>query len=165
MEKWSQIVHKTLLGVQGVSGVYGVCDPLITAHKRSLRRLCFYTRLSVHRGGWGGGIPACLAGLQDGGCVSQNALHGSRPKPRGSLRGLAWGVSRPTPRGVWLTPRGEGAPGPHQEGVCVSQHALRQIPPHTADGYCCGWHASYWNVFLFDGHSQKGNDNVASSSI
>ena len=84
MEKWSQIVHKTLLGVQGVSGVYGVCDPLITAHKRSLRRLCFYTRLSVHGGGgwypsmpcrwypsmpcrspgWGVCIPECLAWFQ-----------------------------------------------------------------------------------------------------
>ena len=33
---------------------------LITAHKRSLRRLCFYRCVSVHRGAVG--IPACLAG-------------------------------------------------------------------------------------------------------
>ena len=31
---------------------------LVTARKRRLRRLCFYTCLSVHRAG-GGGIPAC----------------------------------------------------------------------------------------------------------
>ena len=25
-----------------------------------------------------------------------------------------------------------------------------QTPPHPpADGYCCGWYASYWNAFLF----------------
>ena len=35
---------------------------LITARKRSLRRLCFYICLSVHGGG--GGIPVCLAGFQ-----------------------------------------------------------------------------------------------------
>ena len=67
------------------------------------------------------------------------------PHPRGKLSGLAWGVSRPTPRGVSRptpggvsrpTPRGvsrptpEGSPGP-QVGE-VSQHALRQTPlTHT----------------------------------
>ena len=80
-----------------------------------------------------GGIPACLAGLQG---ASQHALQVSRPTPRGSLRGLDGGVSRPTAGGV-------------------SQHALRQTP--TADGYCCGWYtscyccgwyASCWNAFM-----------------
>ena len=70
----------------------------------------------------GGGIPACLAGLEGG--VSQHALQVSRPVPREELEGSAWGGglqahtrggevegSRPTPRGR------------------VSQHALRQTPP------------------------------------
>ena len=92
---------------------------------------------SVHKGG---GIPACIACLQ---AHSQGASWGvwpggiSRPTHRGKLRGLAWGVSMPTPG---------GSPGPH---LRVSQHALsalRQTPP--ADGYCCGWYASYWNAFL-----------------
>ena len=102
------------------------------------------------------------------GVVSQHALQVSRgypimpcrspgPHPGGNLRGLAWGVSRSTPR--W-----RGSPGPHPgvvlqvpiqggvsrptpRGTGVSQHAL--TPPPPADGYCCGRYASYWNAFLF----------------
>ena len=48
-------------------------------------------------------------------------------------------VSRPTPRGE-LEGSGRG-------GLRVSQHALKQTPP-TADGYCYGQYASYWNAFL-----------------
>ena len=68
---------------------------------------------SVHRGG---GIPACVAGLQGG--VSQHTLQVSRPTPKGGedLRGLAGGMS----------------PGPHPGGGGVSQHALRQTPQLTA---------------------------------
>ena len=91
-----------------------------SARKRSLRRLCFYTCLSVHRRRGGipacpaGGIPACLAGIQKGvGGVSKHALHLSRPTPRGEPEGSGWwgGVSRPTPGGklsglAWATPRG-----------------------------------------------------------
>ena len=43
---------------------------IFTAHKRSLRRLCFYTCLSVHGGG------ACMAGaacMARGGCAWQGA--------------------------------------------------------------------------------------------
>ena len=81
---------------------------------------------------WGGGV-----------VVSQHALQVSRPTPREKLRGLAWGVSRPTPRGVSRpTPGG------------VSQHAPRQTP-HPADGYCCGRYASYWNAFLFVDKSKQ----------
>ena len=60
------------------------------------------------------------------------------PHPGGKLRGLARGVSRPTPGG--------GSPGPHL-GRCVSQHALRQTPP-PMDGYYHRRYASYWNAFL-----------------
>ena len=118
---------------------------VITARKRSLRRLCFYTCLSVilFKGGvwsWGlvlggaysrgvGGIPACLAFLQ---AHSQGRSLGGLargrspgPHPRGKLKGI-W--SRPTPKG-------------EVEGDLVQA----PLPP---DGYCCGRYASYWNAFL-----------------
>ena len=130
-----------------------VCFPLksilATAPKQILRRLCFYTCLSVilFMGVCGipaclaGGIPACLAGLQGvgggGWCVSQHALQVSRPTPKGEVEGSGWGVSRPTHRGV------------------VSQHALRQTPPlphlmATAAGstHTTGMHSCNDNVFV-----------------
>ena len=88
----------------------------ITARKRSLRRLCFYTCLSFcpQVGGGGGagipaciaggipvciagGVPACLAGLRGG---IPACLAGVQAHTQGELRGLASGVSRPTPRWV-----------------------------------------------------------------
>ena len=93
-----------------------------------------------------GGIPACFAGFQahtwgevDGsgqgqvsrptpkGEVEGSGLGGASPglHPRRKLRGLAWGVSKLTPR---------GSPGPHPvvsrptPGGFVSQHALSQTP-------------------------------------
>ena len=63
-----------------------------------------YLHLSVIMFTWGwGGITACLAGLQA--CTQE-----------GRLRGLAWGVSRPTPRGVSPGPYPGGSPGPHSGG-------------------------------------------------
>ena len=60
------------------------------------------------------------------------------PHPGEKLRGLALGVSRPTP-GEVSRPTPGGSPGPHlgvgvgstgpHPGGCVSQHALRQAPP------------------------------------
>ena len=120
---------------------------IFTAHKRSLRRLCFYMSVCPQGGGipacLAGGIPACLAGLQ--GVYPSMLCRYPDPHPGGSLRGLAGGVSRPTPRVEVQGSGQEGSPGPHPGGG--SQHALRQIPP--PDGYCCGWYASYWNAFLF----------------
>ena len=91
----------------------------------------------------GGGIPACIVGgipayLAAGlwGVVSQHALHVSRPTPREKLRGLARGVSRPTPGGV-------SRPTPTE--VCIPA-CTEADPPN---GYCCWWYASYWNAFLF----------------
>ena len=115
----------------------------ITTHKRSLQRLCFYTCLSVHMGGY----PSMPCRSQGWVVVFQHALQFSRggspgPHPGGRLRGLAGGVSRPTTRGVSRpTPRGElgslarGVSRPTPRGVSrpttrgvVSQHALRQTP-------------------------------------
>ena len=55
---------------------------IITARKHSLRRLCFYMCLSVHRGG---GIPTCLAGLQ---AHTQGGVEGFG---QGVLQAHTWG--------------------------------------------------------------------------
>ena len=129
---------------------------IFTAHKRSLRRLCFYMCLSVHwRGGGGGipaclaggipaclagGIPACLAGLQWGcipaclagfqahtqGEVEESGLVGVFRPTPRGSPGPHLGVSIPTPRGV-SRPTAGGSPGPPLKGG-VSQHTLRQTP-------------------------------------
>ena len=92
----------------------------ITASKQSLRRLCFYTCLSFcprGEGGGvgGGGIPACIVGGIRGCLAAGGGWYPSMPcrfpgsHPGGKLRGLAGGVSRPTPGGGGVstpTPRG-----------------------------------------------------------
>ena len=92
---------------------------VFTTRKRSLRRLCFYTCLSVHRG-WYPSMPC----RSPGGMLSQHTLQvfkgGSLgPHPGEQLRGLAgWrGSSGPLPG---------GSPGPHLVGG-----------------------GSYWNAFFF----------------
>ena len=107
---------------------------IVTARKRSLRRLCFYRCVSVHTGGgwypsmhcrwypsmpcsrspgrWGG-IPACLAGFEvhtRGGSWGGSGRGVSRPIPKGEVEGdLASWVSRPTSRGVPGSALGGGA--------------------------------------------------------
>ena len=69
---------------------------------------------SRSRGGGGGGIPACLAGFQ---AYTQGGSPG--PHSRGKLKGLAWGVSRPTlGEGVCLSAGGV-CPGVSAWGVCI----------------------------------------------
>ena len=110
---------------------------------------------SVHRGG--GWYSSMHCSRSPGGVVSQLALQVSRPTPRGEvegsggpggspgphlrgkLRGLAGGVSRPTPGG--------GSPGPHTGG-CIPACTEADPPPPPPDGYCCGQYVSYWNAFL-----------------
>ena len=118
--------------IQDFSGEWGcanpkswvVGQPIITARKRSLQRLCFYTCLSFCSR-WGS-----LPGRGGSPCQGVFLL--------GGLQAHTWEVSGPTPG---------GSPGRHP-GEGVSQDALRQTPP-PADGYCCGRYASYWNAFLF----------------
>ena len=125
---------------------------LVTALKRSLRRLYFYTCLSVQGGGvsipasLAGGIPACLAGLR--GCIPACLAGFQAHIQGGSLRGLAWGGGVLQAHTLWVsrsTP-GEGVSRPTPRGVYPSMHWGR-LPP--ADSYCCGQYASYWNAFLF----------------
>ena len=107
---------------------FHIANELVTVRKRSFRRLCFYTCLSV---------------------CPQGGGKGSRPIPSREVRGFGRGGSRSMPGGglgVWLGGSPDQGPeglGPGLGGgVGVSQHALRQTPPSRR-------YASYWNAFLF----------------
>ena len=112
-------------------------------------RVCDSVLLFTGEGVWYPSMPCRSRGLwyQSMPCRSPG------PHPRGKLRGLAWGVSRPTSRGSWGVWPGVSRPTlggglqAHTRGR-VYQHALIQTP--SADGYCCGQYASYWNAFLSD---------------
>ena len=94
-------------------------------------RLYFYTCLSFFSQLWGGVEVVSQHALQ---VVSQHALQQGVPGPGGSAPGgLLLGGSAPGGGGCSQT-------GSSPRGVPVGD------PP---DGYCCGWYASYWNVFLF----------------
>ena len=116
----------------------------------------------------GGGIPACLAGLQ--GVVSQHALQVSRGWYPSMPCRSPEGVSRSTPRGMDLqahtqgevegsgqvvsrpTARGRGLPGPHLGGWgCIP--ACTEAEPPPTDGYCHRQYTSCWNAFLLDNFS------------
>ena len=97
---------------------------LLSAMK--LRRLCFYTCLSVHR--WGC-LPQCMVGYQ--------SLQEQTPPTPQSRQPL--GAAIPQEQ----TPSGADPPR--------SRHPLRSRhfpPPLGADGYCCRQYESYWNAFL-----------------
>ena len=146
---------------------------VIAARKRSLRRLCFYTCLSVLKGGWYPSMPC-----RSPGGVSQHALQVSRPTPKGELEGsgqgglqtYTWGVSSPHLEGLQAHTQG-GSPGPHLGGVSrptpgrclqahtrggVSQHALRQTPPRLMASAAGGAHPtgmrSCLNIYLSISH-------------
>ena len=106
---------------------------IFTVRKRSLRRLCFYTCLSVHRGQSmprPGGCPGTGPGV----CLP------------GDVHAQAWGVSMPRPGGVQTQVQGVSRPMP-RGGVYIPAFTEADTPP--ADGYRCGRYASYWNAFLF----------------
>ena len=108
-----------------------------------LRRLCFYSRVSVHRGagGWGC-LPQCMLGCPPspipgadtqweqtppGADTSQSRHPQSRHPPQADPPG-----SRHPPR-EQTPPRSRHPPG-------------ADTPPRY--GHCCGRYASYWNAFL-----------------
>ena len=130
---WMKTLHHQMFWIR---------DCETTAHKWSLRRLCFYTCLSVH-GGWYPSMP-CR------GVVSQHAL---QVVSQHSLQ-VSRGVSRPTPRGEVEGSGQGGSPGPHLGGISRPTPGGVCIPACTeadppVDGYCRGRYASYWNAFLF----------------
>ena len=135
---------------------------IITARKRSLRRLCFYRCLSVH-GGKGvcmvapGGVGACVvrawgvcmvalgghAWLPRGACMVAPRGHawllwGGSMVARGGMHGCSGGHAWLLQGGVWLLPGGgmHGCSG----GVCGFFDEIRSMS---------GRYASYWNAFLF----------------
>ena len=89
-----------------------------------LRRLCFYTCLSVIL--FTGGVSASIA------CWDTPPPPPPGPKSR----------HLPPPLG----PKGRHPP-PRPKGRHPPPEQTPPLPP--ADGYCCGWYASYWNAFLF----------------
>ena len=129
---------------------------VVTARKRSLRRLCFYRCLSVHGGRawllqWGGmhGCSGGCAWLPPGGWVCVVAPRGAcMVAPRGGMRGCSRGACVVAPGGgvhgcsrgsvhgssqgghVWLLPGG---------GMHGFFHEIRSMS---------GRYASYWNAFL-----------------
>ena len=141
-----------------------------------------YVKNSVHKGGWYPSMPCRWYPSMP--CRSQEwypsmPCRSPGPHPGGSLRGLARGVSRPTPRGEvegsglrgspGPHPGGNlrglalrGSPGPHLGGVSrltpssVSQHALRQTPQPlqlmaTGEGgtHPTGMHSCFGDLFSF----------------
>ena len=95
--------------------------------------------LSTLGGGWYPSMhcrwyPSVPCSRSPGGSYPSMPCRSLGPHPGGKLRGLAWGVSRPTPgREVEGSGLG-GSGGPHPRGLQahtwgVSQHALRQTPP------------------------------------
>ena len=57
------------------------------------------------------------------------------------------GVSTAVHAGIY--PPGQ-APPPRQTPHWAGTPTPGQMPPTTADGYCCGRYASYWNAFLLN---------------
>ena len=103
--------------------------------ERSLRRLCFYTCLSVILfTGWGCLCPGLGGRLGSGFGVS-------RPTPTGEVGGgLARGVSRPTPRGE-VGGSGQGCPGAHPGGVQAHVQGV------GAQAHTRGIKAQVWGVY------------------
>ena len=109
----------------------------INVCKRSLRRLCFYRCVSVHRGG---GVvsqhalqvvshPSMPCNRSRGGGVSQHALQVSRPTSKGEVEGdLAGGSPGPHPKGEVEGDQAEESPGPYPRGK------LRGIWPGGSPG-------------------------------
>ena len=123
---------------------------LITARKRSLRRLCFYTCLSVILFTGGGCYPSMPCRWYPIMPCSRSPGGSPGPYPRGKLRGI-W--SRPTPKGevegdlVQAHTQGGSwwgsGPGPHSRGN------LRGIWP--VGGACSRWGACSGRYLLLGG--------------
>ena len=117
----------------------------ITARKSSLRRLCFYRCLSVHRGGC---LPQCMLG--DPPTPAKETPQGDplprRPPLQAHTKGGNWGGSGPGPH-----PRGKmrGIRSRHTpKGGIQGFRGIRTRLPPPLINYCCGRYASYWNAFL-----------------
>ena len=132
---------------------------IFTASKRSLRRLCFYTCLSVILF-TGEGIPACSMPCR--GWYASMPCRSPGPHPRGKLRGLAGGGG-----GIQAHSQGEvegsglgglqvhtrGSPGPHQGGlqahtqediqVCTEADTPQQMATAVGGTHPTGMHSCF----------------------
>ena len=131
---------------RGITGLISV----ITARKRSLRRLCFYTCPSFCPQG-GGGIPGQVPPPR----TRYTPRPGTPPPPRTpGTRYTPSPRNRYTPRTRYTPPRPGTPPGP---GTPPDQYTP---PPRSSACWeiraTSGRYASYWNAFLFF-HQIKGN--------
>ena len=152
---------------------------IVTARKRSLRRLCFYRCLSVHKGGraWllGGGMRGCSRGA----CVAALGRGGMRGCSGGGMHGCSGGACMAALGGrAWLLPGGAcvvalggacvvalggcvwllrgrawllwgGVRGCSRGGMCGSSGGGVRGFFHEIRSMS-GRYASYWNAFLFN---------------
>ena len=128
--------------------------------QRSWGKVMFlHVSVILFTGGWYpsmhcGWYPSMPCSRSPGGWYPSMPCRFPGPHPGGKLRGLARGVSRPTPKGEvegsgrgWLQAHTRGG------GWCLQAHTQRGVYPsmhwgRPPPGYCCGRYASYWNVFL-----------------
>ena len=131
------VITATLSGTHSVTDPEGVPTPggdnLLLPSATKLRRLCFYTCVSVHRGG----LPQCMLGYH----------HPSPPPPEAGTSPEQTPPRSRHPREQ--TPPLPGSRPPRAVSPPGSKHPPRSRQPPLADGYCCGRYASYWNAFLF----------------
>ena len=99
---------------------------------------------SRSRGGWYPSMPCRIPGLH----------------PRGKLRGLARGISRPTPGGVSPGPQKGGGLLREQWGSAPGGACSGGVWSPPCDSYCCGRYASYWNAFLYKLCEIRGNNEL-----
>ena len=129
--------------------------PSLLPSATKLRRLCFYTCLSVHRGSTWAVPPGTRYSPQDqvhppgpgtppGTRYTPPGYHQVHPPEPGTPPGtrypppwdqVPWDQVHPP--GPDTTPRDQV----HPPGT--------QYTPPPGDGYCCGRYASYWNAFLY----------------
>ena len=101
---------------------------VITASKRSLRRLCFYRCLSVHRGG------VCMV-----------APGGVRGCSWGGMCGCSWGGMRGCSRRgghVWLLPGGACVVA--RGGACVGYDEIQRYGQWAGGTHPTGMHSCYY---------------------
>ena len=117
--------------------------PSLLPSATKLRRLCFYTCLSVHRGEYLGSTPRDQVHPPGPGTPP-----GTRYTPRDQVHppepGTPPGTRYPPPPWTRYTPQDQ-----------IQPPGTRYTPPRPStplppgDGYCCGRYASYWNAFLY----------------
>ena len=145
--------------------IYGTITSLITARKRSLRRLCFHRCVSVHRG-------VCLSACWDTTPLAKETSQGAPcqgdlllrrppcqgyppgPHPRGKLRGDQ--IQAHTQGGNWRDQIQAHIQGGNS-GVSG--------PAPTPNDYCCRWYTSYWNAFLLRNIHQIAQLPIPTTSI